>query len=319
MHVPNHLISPEAAILGGVVAVALIGVAIAKVRRTELGSKLPLVGVMGAFVFAAQMLNFSFGDAGFSGHLIGAVLLAAMFGKWVGFLTLSGVLTLQALLFADGGVMALGWNIVNMAAVGSLVVYPLIFEPLMKRNTSAGTTFVAGLLTSIAAVVVGALGIVAEAALSGSILPAGEFLGYMLPTHIAIGVGEGLITGAILALASKREPALLECNKRRTKALRTNFKGAIAAFSISALLIGGSLSMIASERPDGLEWSIEKSMKGGEFVAVDDVHRSADALQESIAVAPDYEGDYTGLIATAGILLLAWVGSGSKRKKEDKQ
>ncbi len=319
MHVPNHLISPEAAIIGGVVAVALIGVAIAKVRRTELGNKLPLVGVMGAFVFAAQMLNFSFGGAGFSGHLIGAVLLAAMFGKWVGFLTLSGVLTLQALLFADGGVMALGWNIVNMAAIGSLVIYPLIFEPLVKRSTSAGTIFVAGLLSSIVAVVVGALGIVAEAALSGSILPAGEFLGYMFPTHIAIGVGEGLITGAILALVAKREPALLECNKHRTKAIRANFKGAIAAFSISALLIGGGLSMIASERPDGLEWSIEKSMEGGEFIAVEDVHRSADALQENIAVAPDYEGDYTGLIATAGILLLAWVGSGTGRKKEEKK
>ena len=187
-----------------------------------------------------------------------------------------------------------------------------------KRSTSAGTTFLAGLLSSIVAVVVGALGIVAEAALSGSILPAGEFLGYMFPTHIAIGVGEGLITGAILALVAKREPALLDCNKRRTKSLRTNFKGAIAAFSISALLIGGGLSMIASERPDGLEWSIEKSMEGGEFIAVEDVHRSADALQENIAVAPDYEGNYTGLIATASLLLLAWVG-GSKRKKEEKK
>lgn len=319
MHTPNHLLSPEVAILGGAVAATLIGVAIAKARRTPLADKLPLVGVMGAFVFAAQMLNFSFGDMGFSGHLIGAVLLAAMLGKWVGFLTLSGVLTLQALLFADGGIMALGWNIVNMAAIGSLVVYPLIFEPMTKHHHSAGRLFGAGFLTSMVAVVVGAVCLTLEASLSGTGLPMGEFWGFMLPSHIAIGVGEGLITGLVLALVAARWPALLECNSQRTKALRTNHKQAIAVFALSALFMG-AVSMAASERPDGLEWSLQRSMQGGKTLAVEPIHHQADALQASLAVAPDYEGDYTGLLATAGILLVAWVGSnGSKRKRSEQQ
>lgn len=318
MHVPNHLISPEVAILGGVVAVALVGVAIAKVRRTNIGNKLSLAGIMGAFVFAAQMLNFSFGDVGFSGHLIGGVLLAAVLGKWLGFLTLSGVLVLQALLFADGGILALGWNIVNMAAVGSLVVYPFIFEPMMKHSTSSGRAFGAGFLSSMVAVVAGAACVATEASLSGSLLLAGEFWGFMLPSHLAIGAAEGLITGAILALIAAREPALLECNKRRAKALCTDYKRAAVLFALCALVLGG-VSMAASERPDGLEWSIEKSVANGESVAVEQIHQKADALQASMAVAPDYEGDYTGLLATAGILLLAWVGSGSKKRVKSKE
>ena len=230
MHVPNHLISPEVAIIGGVAAVALIGVAIAKVKRNELGSKLPMAGVMGAFIFAAQMLNFSFGDAGFSGHLIGGVLLAAMLGKWLGFLTLSGVLILQSLLFADGGVMALGWNILNMAAIGSLVVYPLIFEPIVRHNHSTSRVFAAGVAASFGAVVLGAVAVVAEAALSGAALPTAEFMGFMLPTHALIGLGEGIITGAILALVASAEPALLDCNKHKAQALQMGYKRAIAAF-----------------------------------------------------------------------------------------
>lgn len=319
MHVPNHLISPEAAILGGVVAVALIAVAFAKVKRTEKSEKLPLVGVMGAFVFAAQMLNFSFGAVGFSGHLIGGVLLAAILGKWLGFLTLSGVLILQSLLFADGGVMALGWNIVNMAVIGALVVYPLLFEPIVKRSTSAGRVFIAALCSSIVAVVLGSLCVVAEAALSGTMVQVGGFLGFMLPAHIAIGLGEGLITGIILALIAQREPSILDCNKLSAKALCTNIKGVIGAFALAALIIGGGLSLVASERPDGLEWSMEKSLQQDRMVVVEEIHKSADALQESIAIAPDYAGNYTGLLATAGILLLAWVGSGTKRKKTAKQ
>ncbi len=315
MHVPNHLISPEVAIIGGAVAVALIGVAISKLRRIELGNKLPLVGVMGAFIFAAQMLNFSFGDVGFSGHLIGGVLLAAVLGKWVGFLTLSGVLTLQALLFADGGILALGWNIVNMAAIGSLVVYPLLFEPMMKHSTSSGRAFGAGFLASMVAVVAGAACVATEASLSGTRLLMDDFWSFMLPSHLAIGVAEGVITGAILALIAAREPALLECNKRKAKALRADYKRAIAVFTLCSLFLGG-VSLFASERPDGLEWSIERSMESGKPLAVEQIHQKADALQASMAVAPDYEGDYTGLLATAGILLLAWVGSGSSKHKK---
>jgi cobalt/nickel transport system permease protein len=137
MHVSNHLISPEVSIVGGVVAALLIGVAVIKTHKEQPSSKrLTLAGILGAFVFAAQMFNFPIGALGCSGHLVGGVLLAAMLGPWLGFLTLSGVLTLQALVFADGGIMTLGWNIVNMAALGSLVAYPLIFRPIIKASAA---------------------------------------------------------------------------------------------------------------------------------------------------------------------------------------
>lgn len=316
MHTPNHLLSPEMAIIGGVVAATLIGVAISKVRREPLREKLPLAGTLGAFVFAVQMLNIAIGNVGCSGHLIGGVLLAAMLGKWLGFLTLTGVLAIQALLFADGGIMALGWNVVNMAAIGCLVVYPLIFAPIAKRGTSLSRLFGAGVLSSLVAVELGALGVVLENSLSGaSALPVGEFMGFMLPIHLIIGAAEGIVTGGILALMGSRQPAMLNCYKQRGKALATNPRGVIVGFALSALIIGGGFSMFSSSHPDGLEWSIERTLKGTPLAATHKAHTTITQLQEDMAVAPDYQGDYTGLVATASILLLAWVSSG--RKKEE--
>lgn len=316
MHTPNHLLSPEMAILGGVVAATLIGVAISKVKRETLREKLPLAGTLGAFVFAIQMLNFAIGNVGCSGHLIGGILLAAMLGKWLGFLTLAGVVTLQALLFADGGIMTLGWNIINMSTIGCLVVYPLLYSAIAGSGTSPLRTFFAGMVSSVVAVELGALFVVLENSLSGtSALPVGEFMGFMLPIHLAIGAVEGIVTGGILALVGSRQPAMLDCFKRRGKALVCNPRGVIVGFALSALIIGGGLSMLASSHPDGLEWSIERTLKGGPLLATHTSHTTATQLQESMAVAPDYEGNYTGLVATASILLLAWVSSG--RKKEE--
>lgn len=319
MHVPNHLTSPESAILGGVVAAVLIGVAISKTRKSNAAkSRIPLAGVLGAFVFAAQMLNIPIADIGFSGHLVGGVLLASMLGPWLGFLTLSGVLAIQALLFADGGIMALGWNIVNMAAIGCLVAYPLVFAPIAKRSTSPARSFGAALAASLTAVVLGSAGVVAEVAASGSaLLPAAKFAGFMLTVHLAIGLLEGLISGTIIALVAKREPALLESNTLRGKPLRLNQKRALVGFAVASLLIGGIFSLLSSERPDGLEWSVEKSLTEEPLAYTSEVQQSADTLQQSIAIAPDYAGDYTGLLATAGILLVAWITSPPVRKKEE--
>lgn len=315
MHVPNHLLSPEVAILGGVVAAALIGVAVTKVRRDSSRENFLLAGTLGAFVFAIQMLNFAIGDIGCSGHLIGGILLAAMLGKWLGFLTLAGVLTIQTLLFADGGIMALGWNILNMAAIGTLVAYPLIFAPIVRRSTSSWRLFFASILASVVAVELGAAGVVLESGASGiSSLPVGRFMGFMLPIHLIIGAVEGVVVGGILVLVAKHQPAMIELFGKRSKALSLNPKGVIAGFALSALLVGGALSLIASERPDGLEWSIGRTLQGESLATHSEIHATADSLQETIAIAPDYEGDHTGLIATAGILLFAWVGRGKKTK-----
>lgn len=320
MHVPNHLLSPDTAIIGGVATVALVAVAISKIAKNPSSKeKFTLAGVMGAFVFAAQMLNFAIGTAGFSGHLIGGILLAALLGKWLGFITLSAVITLQALLFADGGIMALGWNIINMAAISTLVVYPLIFKPLTKAGSSPLRMALVTLLSSLIAVELGAGAVVAESTLSGIVtLPAGSFMGTMLPTHLVIGLAEGLISALIVALVAWRNSPLLDISTPRAKALRIDYRQAILSFSLAALLIGGALSLFSSELPDGLEWSILQT--GGEAaqLSTTEFHRTADSLQESIALAPDYEGDFTGLWATAGVLLLVWVGTSGSPKKERK-
>lgn len=316
MHVSNHLISPEAAILGGVVATTLVVVAVKQLRGKLSNQRLAMAGVLGAFVFAAQMFNYPLATIGCSGHLVGGVLLAALLGPWLGFLTLSGVLLLQSLLFADGGIMALGWNIINMAAIGALVAYPLIFRPMTKASFSSQRVFSATLLASFAAIVLGALAVVAESSASGiSSLPSGEFVGYMLPIHLLIGACEGLIGGAILLLVARREPALLESYGARCKPLRVNYKRAFATFAISALVIGGIFSLMASSHPDGLEWAINQTLSGDVLQATSSAQLAAESLQQRMALAPDYVGSYTGLIATATILLATWifVGFGSPK------
>lgn len=324
MHLSNHLLSPEAAILGGVIATTLVAVGVVKTKKQPLSrGQIALAGVLGAFVFAAQMFNFPLGALGCSGHLVGGILLAALLGPWLGFLTLSGVLTLQSLLFADGGIMALGWNIVNMAAIGTLVVYPLLFRPIAKGSNSPISTLVAGLLSGTAAVTLGAVAVVAESSLSGiSSLPTSEFMGYMLPVHLAIGAIEGLATGLVLMVVARREPAQLDALKARCKPLRINSRRLTTRFALASLLIGGLISLVASELPDGLEWSIAQTLGGGVLEATDKVQVATEALQQQMALAPDYQGPLTGLLATAAILLVTWIlfgfGGAAQPQKAEK-
>lgn len=321
MHVPNHLTSPEMAIVGGIGAIALIVVAVVKVRKEGPREKLPLVAALGAFVFACQMLNFPIANIGCSGHLVGAILLAALLGPWLGFLTLAGVLTLQSLLFADGGVMALGWNILNMAAIGALVAYPLIFKPIARGSgASPGRFFVASLASSTVAIILGSMAVVAETALSAiSSLPTSTFFANMVPTHILIGMAEGAITGIVVAIVASREPAILALYYKPLRPLRANIGGLFTTFALSALLIGGGMSLLASERPDGLEWAIGKTLDGAPL-AESPLHDNVELFQSNIAIAPDYQGNYTGLLATAGILFFGWVATTpSKRSRERKK
>ena len=132
MHMADALISTPVALAAGAAATTLLGIAGYKVNKQkgENSRIVPLMGVLGAFIFAAQMINFTIPGTGSSGHIIGGVLLAAFLGPWAAFLTLSSVLIIQCLVFADGGLLALGCNILNMGAMSTLVAYPLIFRPL---------------------------------------------------------------------------------------------------------------------------------------------------------------------------------------------
>lgn len=316
----DALVSPPVFAVTGALSLALLGVAIRRVRRTGDDCTQPdghgerlvaLMGVMGAFVFAAQMINFAIPGTGSSGHLVGGILLAALLGPWAALLTLSSVLVIQCLVFADGGFMALGANILNMAVLSCLVAYPLVFRPLMRPDASAGRILAASLLASVTGLELGALAVTLETEASGiTALPIGRFLLFMLPIHLFIGIGEGLATAAVLCTVRRYRPELL-CDLRRKPAPAGRRWGrTLAAFALAALLIGGSFSWIASSDPDGLEWSIERTAGRVELgPAADGLHRTAAAVQQRTAVLPDYDTSFAGIVGSGAILIVVFGAS----------
>src|SRR5210317_881230 len=130
MHMADALISPAVGGTMWAASAGLIGYCSKKVKDDMDDVRIPLMGVVGAFIFAAQMINFTIPGTGSSGHLGGALLLSVMLGPHAGLLVIASVLLVQALIFADGGILALGCNIFNIGVIPCLIVYPLIFRPL---------------------------------------------------------------------------------------------------------------------------------------------------------------------------------------------
>lgn len=309
MHMSDALLSPPVAITAGVAAAALIVVAGRNVRKYSADTRLvPMMGVMGAFVFAAQMINFTIPGTGSSGHIVGGILLSALLGPWAAFLTLASVIIIQCLIFADGGLMALGCNILNMGALSCLVAYPLIFRPVVGKKYTNGRIIAASLLACVIGLELGAVAVVGETEISGiTALPAGPFLAFMTPIHLLIGIGEGLATAAVLCFVRSRRPELIEGATKGTLPSRS-FKRAVAWFAVAAVVLGGGLAWFASSNPDGLEWSIEKvagtaELQPQQVTAVSD---AASTLQASTAIIPDYSSSLSGIIGSAMVVLLVW-------------
>ena len=207
MHIPDGVIGPCVSAGASVVAAGGFAVAVTNARRYLTDRLVPMAALVTAFVFAAQMINFPV-LPGMSGHLLGGVLAAVLVGPWVGFLVLSIVLIIQALLFADGGLSALGLNIVNMAligAVGGYLVYRAGFKLAGSRTSRVPAVAAAAAFLSVP---MAALGFVVEFMLGGTIssLSVGAILVAMVSTHLLIGIGEGVITffviGAVLKARS---------------------------------------------------------------------------------------------------------------------
>ncbi len=325
MHMSDALVSPAVFAATGAVSTALIAVAVRKVgRRAEDDADadarrerhtVPMMGVMGAFIFAAQMINFSIPGTGSSGHIVGGILLAALLGPWAAFVTLCSVLVLQCLVFADGGFLALGCNIFNMAALSCLVAYPLVFRPLMRRGASTARIFTASILASVAALEMGAAAVTAETELSGiTALPAGRFLLFMMPIHLVIGLCEGAATAAVLCVVRRYRPELMTdtaadiAQPKSRSLVRT-----AVAVALAALFLGG-ISRIASSDPDGLEWSVERTAGTPEPEGADGrLHRAAAAVVERTAVMPDYNASAAGVIGSGAIIVAALGISGILR------
>lgn len=289
MHMTDALISPA---VGGTLWAAAAGTAAYSVKKIQNDlddKKIPLMGVMGAFVFAAQMINFSIPGTGSSGHIGGGILLAALLGPYAGFLTMASILVIQALIFADGGLLALGGNIINLGLFTCFLAYPLIYKGLTRKGYSQARIFLASVLSVVAGLQLGAFSVVLETFFSGKTeLPFGTFLLLMQLMHLAIGIVEGLITATVVTFVWKSRPEILE-NAWDGKPLGgISIKKVLAGLLIVAAFTGAVLSWFASSYPDGLEWSLFKTVGEEELVTPEGVHLTLAELQEKTAILPDY-------------------------------
>ena len=291
MHMADALLSP---VVGGVmtaVSAAAIGVSVKKTAGERLDEKkVPMMGVMGAFVFAAQMINFTIPGTGSSGHIAGSILLSALLGPFPALLTIACVLLIQCLFFADGGLLAYGCNVFNMGVVICLFAYQFIYKPIVKKGLTKKNIIIASILSSIAGLQIGAFCVVLETFASGIVeLPFGVFAALMQPIHLAIGLVEGVITAAVLCFVHTAQPALLDSVPKEEKAASaSSFKKVLVVFIILTLLTGGILSLFASSFPDGLEWSIEGITGSTELERSDTVHDAMGDIVDTTALMPDY-------------------------------
>lgn len=269
LHIPDGLLSLPIAIVGWFLVVALVAWALRQTRE-QLGERqVPLMGILAAFIFAAQMLNFPV-LGGTSGHMLGGALAAVIMGPWAATLIMTCVIAIQALLFQDGGLLVLGWNILNMGVFTAFTGY-FVYQGVQRLiGSGRRALFLAGFLGAWLSVMVGAVATAVELSLSGT-SPLNIALPAMAGVHALIGVGEGLITVAALAFIGRTRPDLFAgARAPSTRSAGWVWVGLVIA--LAAVL----LSPLASASPDGLE-----------RVAED--HGFLDQGEEpSIQVLPDY-------------------------------
>ncbi|BAY12420.1 energy-coupling factor ABC transporter permease [Calothrix sp. NIES-2098] len=244
MHIPDGFVSVPVAGATGLASAAALLIAFRRSQEALGIRRAPILGLTTAFIFAAQMINFPVAG-GTSGHLLGGTLAAVVLGSpWAGTLCISTVLIIQAVLFADGGITALGANIFNMAVIGVWVGWGLTQTLQRLFGGSRGRLPLAAGIAAGVSVVVAAIACAIQLALSGT-APAGIVLGTMTGTHILIGIGEGLITGSVLVYLARERPDLLPGEQQQ-------FRGWLVPV-VSIVLVAGVLSLFASAWPDGLE------------------------------------------------------------------
>ena len=318
MHMADALIAP--AVAGTMYACSTLaaGYSIKKVRQEDDPKKIPVMGVMGAFVFATQMINFTIPGTGSSGHLCGGMLLSAMLGPFAGFLTMIAVLFIQCLMFADGGILALGCNVWNMAFYGCFLGSLLVWKPFMKNGASKAKIIAASIIGCVLTLQLGAFSVVLETTASGiSELPFSVFIAAMQPIHLAIGTVEGLITAAVLVFVYETRPELL-WGVNEHKEAKLSFKKTIIILAVVAAFIAGLLSLFASEYPDGLEWSIERLTGSTELEAAGGIYDTLANAQDTIAILPDYAfknsdsalgTSFSGIVGALVVVILCFLCS----------
>jgi cobalt/nickel transport system permease protein len=303
LHIPDGFLTIVVSIICWIITMITLGVAISKTNRLLGEKQIPLMGVMAAFIFAAQMINFPVAG-GTSGHLLGGVLSAVVLGPWAGMLVMTAVIAVQALLFQDGGLLVMGANILNMGLITAAIGYGLY------RSVSAQSRPVKLAVVGVAAwlsVMAGALFTALQLWLSGTsqlqvVIPA------MLGVHALIGLGEALITVAAVSFILQTRPDLLGEGSESARGGREW----IFAGGILALLVV-LISPFASADPDGLERVAE------------DLGFLGTGLDAPYQVIPDYTLPFLGETAfstiAAGVigiivvgLVIVLIGRGMKAK-----
>lgn len=301
MHMADALLAPTVAATMYVASGVTAGLSVAKINKEDMAEKLPMMGVMSAFVFAGQMINYTIPGTGSSGHMCGGMMLSALLGPQAGFVSMAVILLIQCLFFADGGLMAYGANVWNMAFYGCFVGYYLIYRPIMngRMKNARLKISLASILGCVITLQLGALSVCIETLASGiTELPFKAFAGLMQPIHLAIGLVEGIITAAVLNFVYETRPELLSGVNSTNDEEKLPLKRVVIILAVAVILIGGVGSQFASSNPDGLEWSLFGNEEAGysanmgleeENYGVDSIIAdSASAIQERTAFLPDY-------------------------------
>ena len=291
MHMADALISPAVggvlwAVTGGLIAYS------AKKLKEELDErKVPLMGVLGAFIFSAQMINFSIPGTGSSGHLGGGMILSILLGPYAAFLTIASVVTVQALFFADGGLLALGCNIFNMGFFPCFVAYPFVYRKIVGERSTQSRILAGSILSAVIGLQMGAFSVVLETLCSRiSELPFNVFVMLMQPIHLAIGFVEGLITSAVVSTVWKARPELVDKAAGSKPIGNLPIRKVLVGLALATVLTAGVFSWFASTSPDGLEWSMRRTSGNAELKSPEStVHTTVEKIQQKTAVLPDYD------------------------------
>ncbi|MCL2767683.1 MAG: energy-coupling factor ABC transporter permease [Synergistaceae bacterium] len=294
MHMADALISPS---VGAVFYAASAGFAVYGLKSIkketntleyESDSKVSLMGVLGSFIFAAQMLNFAIPLTGSSGHIGGGILLAILLGSSRAFLVMGSVLLIQALFFADGGLLAFGCNWFNLGVFPCFVAYPL-WRFLARKYKYV----IATMVSSTIGLLLGAAAVTLQTTASGiAELPFVPFITAMLSIHLVIGLIEGAATSAVVVFLHKARPELIfgEKELQDNNKSRLSIKKIAVSFAVLTLIFGGFLSLYAASAPDGLEWAIERvsGKEDIEFGLDSPLHSAASVIQEKTSLFADY-------------------------------
>ena len=256
MHIQDGYLSTQVCLATGALALGAVSYSLHKLKDSLADRTIPLTGMMASLVFAGQMVNFPIGLP-VSGHLLGGVLAAAVLGPWAGCIAITLVLVVQWALFSDGGLTALGANVLHMGVIGSLGGYA-IYAVIRRFDAGFRGTVIGAVLAAWLSVLAAAAMFCAEFRLSysASDFHFGNIFSLMVTLHALIGIGEALITGTIISLIQQQRPDLLY-SPETTSTPRAIGRVMIAGLML-ALAIGAFVAPFASEMPDGLDAVAER-------------------------------------------------------------